>query len=302
MDTQTTNNKQDNQEMSVWKKYFSGWNFVINALIASIPASLVIGILRELGIRGALVMVGILWGFIYLAGLIREKISGNKKITFDNKEIKEHKPKDKKKIWLVILLVGVGLVIAIFIFSNNSENLSGKDFELPKTEKSATNYEQAGDLYRNTKYGFRIIFPENWEQKDGDGPNILRKAVNGNHSINIGVKEFPKEFEGENFNIKDLFTLEEYKQTTVEGIKEKFSNAKIINYGETQIDNQSAYWTSYETPYSVLDISVNGIMIQYQVVYNNTFYFITIGSTKDEFSGVEGILKKSVSTFVFEGF
>lgn len=84
MDTQTTNNKQDNQGMSVWRKYFSGWNFVINALIALIPASLVIGILRELGIRGALVVLGILWGFIYLAGLIREKISGNKNITSDN--------------------------------------------------------------------------------------------------------------------------------------------------------------------------------------------------------------------------
>ncbi len=80
------NNEQKIQEESVWKKYFSGWNFVINALIAFIPASLVIGILRELGIRGALVMVGVLWGFVYLVGLLREKISKRKNIVKEEKQ------------------------------------------------------------------------------------------------------------------------------------------------------------------------------------------------------------------------
>lgn len=80
MDEQNKNIERKNQGASIWKKYFSGWNFVINALIASIPASLVIGILRELEIRGALVVVGTLWGFIYLAGLMREKINKKRKI------------------------------------------------------------------------------------------------------------------------------------------------------------------------------------------------------------------------------
>lgn len=71
------NNEQKTQERSIWKKYFSGWNFIINALIAWIPASLVIGILRAMGFRGALLMTGVLWGFIYLAGLLREKIKGH---------------------------------------------------------------------------------------------------------------------------------------------------------------------------------------------------------------------------------
>jgi len=76
MNTQDENNKQD---QSAWKKYFSGKNFLINGLIAIIPASLVIGILRELGLRGALVTMGILFGFVYLAGLIREKITNKNK-------------------------------------------------------------------------------------------------------------------------------------------------------------------------------------------------------------------------------
>jgi hypothetical protein len=65
-----------NQEESYWKKYFSGWNLIINLLIAFLPASLVSFLLKEgMGLGGGLVMLGPLFGFIYLTGLLREKIS-----------------------------------------------------------------------------------------------------------------------------------------------------------------------------------------------------------------------------------
>jgi len=58
-----------------WKKHFSGWNLLINGLISLLPAATVIGILRELGIGGALIIGSVILGFIYLAGVIREKIT-----------------------------------------------------------------------------------------------------------------------------------------------------------------------------------------------------------------------------------
>jgi len=94
------------------KNYFSGWNFVINFLIAFIPASMVAAILRELakgilinhyqnllsegggppeelaaklalqgGLLNAVITIVVIFGFIYLVGLLRKKISerGNKK-------------------------------------------------------------------------------------------------------------------------------------------------------------------------------------------------------------------------------
>lgn len=236
---------------------------------------------------------------------------------FKKKDIKEeaqNKPGDYKenveqklnntnkgKTLSTILLSGLGILILIIVFNGSDTGDSSiKNLEFPKTEKNASNYEQVDSLYRNTKYGFRIIFPENWEQKDGDGQNILRKASGGNHSINIGVRELPQELKGESFNIKDLFSLEDYAKTTSEAIRKKYPGAKINDYGETKIDNQPAYWISYEASYSVLDLTVNGVMIQYQVLYNNIFYNITIGSSADEFRSVEQTLKKSVSTFVFE--
>ena len=68
---------ENNQKKSVWKKYLSGWNLLINGLIALVPTGVVIQILKELGLRGVLVTVIVLFGFIYLSGFIREKIKQN---------------------------------------------------------------------------------------------------------------------------------------------------------------------------------------------------------------------------------
>ena len=93
------------------KNYFTGWNFVINTLIAIIPASMLATILREIttgiiknhyqkllneggnpeelasklavqgGLLNAVITIVVIFGFIYLVGLLRKKISerGNKK-------------------------------------------------------------------------------------------------------------------------------------------------------------------------------------------------------------------------------
>src|SRR3990167_1205372 len=77
------------------------------------------------------------------------------------------------------------------------------------------------------------------------------------------------------------------KRETGDYITEQFPESAIIASGETKISNRDAFWISYETPYSTLDINVELITIQYQIVHNNTFYTITIGSPKDEFASFE---------------
>lgn len=58
----------------------TGWNLILNLLIALVPASLNLWILREIGIRGALVTMAVIFGWVYLVGGIREQLSKKKKI------------------------------------------------------------------------------------------------------------------------------------------------------------------------------------------------------------------------------
>jgi hypothetical protein len=57
----------------------TGWNLILNFLIAFVPDCLVLGILSEIGIRGALVTVAVIFGSVYLVGGIREQLAKKKK-------------------------------------------------------------------------------------------------------------------------------------------------------------------------------------------------------------------------------
>lgn len=213
-------------------------------------------------------------------------------------EVKNIKPKKSKKglIWVGIIIFAI-IIVAVFSSLSNEQNV-----ELVKTDKSGDYSEQDGNLYRNTKYDFRIKFPEGWDIKAGDGPNILQKAVKGNHTVSIGVREIPAEFSDKTATIKDVMSIAEFKDTLLESVQEKFPGAKIIDYGESKLDNEPAYWIKYSAPYTALNTTVEVIQIQYQVLNNNIFYFITAGSTSDEYQSVEAEIMKSISTFVIEDY
>jgi hypothetical protein len=66
--------KINNIQKKSWKRHFTVKNILINGLIAIIPGSLIIGILREVGLEGAIVICGVIFGLMYLIGEIREKI------------------------------------------------------------------------------------------------------------------------------------------------------------------------------------------------------------------------------------
>ncbi len=65
---------ENRQDLGGWGRHFTIRNIIINGLIALFPASLIIGILRELGIGGAIIIWGVIFGLMYLIGVIREKI------------------------------------------------------------------------------------------------------------------------------------------------------------------------------------------------------------------------------------
>ena len=222
-----------------------------------------------------------------------------KNIQDKEKSIEIKKLKRKWIWWGVLVVVLIVVVISLY----NSSNDNDQDISLEKTDKGSEYSEQVGNLYRNTKYKFRIKFPEGWDIKPGDGPNIIQKAVKGNNSISIGVREIPAEHGDETATIKDAMSLAEFKNSfSSKEFRENFPGSELLDYGETKLDNKITYWVKYSAPYSTLDINVEGIILQYQLLHKNIFYFITAGALPNEFNAMESEFKKSIATFVIEDY
>ena len=174
-------------------------------------------------------------------------------------------------------------------------NLDEVNIIIPKTDKSVDSFEQIGNLYRNNKYNFRIIFPDGWNQKLGDGPHVLRKAIDDKgNSINIGALEFPFELKG--LSLQEIVSEED----SFNDIKEKFPEAIFIESGFTKIDNKDAFFLEYIISYEALDVKVVAHTKQWMMVYNDVLYTITISGSKDDYDFLQEQFILSVGSFVFE--
>src|SRR3989344_814316 len=212
---------------------------------------------------------------------------------------------------VVAILIGLFLLVLVpYVARQDAQKSILEDIdniESAPVDKSAEFSELKGNLYRNTKYEFRIKFPEGWDIKDGDGAYVLKKAVNGNHSISVAVNEIPAEYANitnDIDTIESFQTIEEWKDEFVQGTKEGLSvtEMEVMNYGEAKLDNEPAYWVKLTIPYSVLDTTFNSTQITYQIFKNNKFYTISAGTLTDEYASAESHFMKSISTFVTEDF
>ncbi len=160
-------------------------------------------------------------------------------------------------------------------------------------DKNSTNEEIVGNLYRNTKYKFRIKFPESWEIKKGDSPNVLIKAANADgSSINILVKDLGIAIG----DIDEMITLDEW----AESLYEKFPDAKILLKKEISIDNRKAFIVKSSVIYKTLDKEANSTIYSVALTSDNLFYTITASAKTKLFEDEKLTLETSISTFVIE--
>lgn len=206
---------------------------------------------------------------------------------------------DNKALWKQILLVVVILLvlyIASVFFNTKKEN---DGVVALTTTKNADDSKIIGNLYRNTKYNFRIRFPENWIITEGDGIHIVQKAVSESGTMSIVVQKFDSntiKFD----SIKDSGDIKEFSDDIIESVAEKFSNVKLIDYGETKIDNEPAYWIEYSATYQALDKVLTITDLVFYLAKGDTFYSIDSGAMSDKYMEVKPIIMQSVSSFVLE--
>jgi len=104
-------------QKSKWKRYFRGWNLIINFSIAFLPAIFVTAILLEVGVPRGLADALPIIIFVYLTGIVREKLSRRTKQKTDLKttkdEISNIRPNKKSKGSRVIKWVSISTVLLI---------------------------------------------------------------------------------------------------------------------------------------------------------------------------------------------
>jgi len=218
-------------------------------------------------------------------------------------EVRKKKGIVRKTVEIILIALVLSVAVSWFVRSivfNAGERAMSELTEI-STDKSAQHSEINGNIYRNTKYHFRIKFPENWTIQQGDGPHIVQKAVFGNSTISIIAQEF--DFGGESFSsIKDIGSAKEFIDSTIEGTKKKFSDVKVIDYGETKIDNEPAYWVEYSAKSQVLDFDLEATQLIYFLAKGNILYSISAGTASNEYAKIKPKFYQVVSTFVIENY
>lgn len=216
-------------------------------------------------------------------------------------KIESKQNKNSKKKWIIVGIFLVVLIVATAItITLNTPNNEEQDISLKKTDKSGEYSEQIGSMYRNTKYKFRIKFPEGWKIEVGDGLHIVQKASFENSIISIIVQQLDLGINEGFSSIKDTGAPKEFIDTVIDGAKEKFSDVKIIDYGETKIDNEPAYWVEYSASAQILDQHFNMTQLGYFLAKGDTIYAINTGTVTDEYSKIKPLFTQTVGTFVFE--
>jgi hypothetical protein len=187
------------------------------------------------------------------------------------------------------------LILAIFL-GISEKNTPKQNFKEVMVDKSSENSEIVGSLYKNNKYNFSIEFPDVWEIGDSDIPDTIKQATYEGDTISVQLKQM--DFDNNKFNsIKDVGSLEDVTNSLIQGAKSQFET-KIIDRGETQINNNPAYWVEYSIAYSNSDYVIDMTSITYVLAKGNIMYSISAGATTSKFNELVPTLNKSINSFL----
>ena len=190
-----------------------------------------------------------------------------------------------------------------------------------------TNIISQDQLFRSNENNFRIKFPIGWQIKDGDGPNVVKKAVKDGSSIIIIVKylitaEIISAAQNESPNLKNMSTKEitealkeelDFKNYTDKEIREisgaqlfeliqKFNDIKVIDEKVTYLDNEKFAYTKFTCSYSAHNVKVFATNIFFTTIHKGKLYQINGTSETGTFDNLESTFINSINTFVFEDY
>jgi len=128
-------------------------------------------------------------------------------------------PKTYIRIIFRILFVAVFVIGSINSLSGSNSGVRRADIKLLETDKGPDTSQIPGNLYRNTKYHFRIEFPEGREIGPGTGIHGVQKSSFEGCAVSVLVHHFDLEGESGFYfsSIKDVYTLGGFVDVAVLG-------------------------------------------------------------------------------------
>jgi hypothetical protein len=147
-------------------------------------------------------------------------------------------------------------------------------------------------VYKSAENGFEISIPDDWKIEASAKPNLEIAAVK-EKTASMGVLVQKNSiYEGKSL---DDFGLEAMKEIVLNEFENKYKNFMIMDYGNTEINENKAYYFKYSFEKSGLSV----IGKQYMILKDGKMFIITALCSESEFKSFERILDGITYSFKF---
>lgn len=144
----------------------------------------------------------------------------------------------------------------------------------------------------------KIKQPVDWELKEGDRPNVVKKFVNGTNTYLIMVKNNMMFFSRK--ESLDLLKDEEYVNEIIAGSISFLKEAEIINHKVITIDKYPALEFTFKGKAERMGYELNMIMKNWVIFYEDKIVFLQcISSNSNEFNTLESFYNSITNTVIF---
>ena len=160
-------------------------------------------------------------------------------------------------------------------------------------------------VYRNSDFQFRIVYPDNWNSVLPKGKNIklLIEAPNNTNGCNVFARANPQEFQDKTQQEFDEMMEEVIDKTFwLDTLKVKYSNPYILDYGKTSLDNMPAFYVKANISYSALGITIRSTLFEVQLMRRNFQYALGCMSLVEDYPKYEPSYIMIMSSFVLEDY
>lgn len=183
---------------------------------------------------------------------------------------------------------------------NTQEYLKYKE-QIPETDKSKGNDKWINELYRNTKYKFRVNFPKAWEYDAGASKKTLARAMNREKAATMAISVTHLE-QIKSKDSSNIFKGPPMTRTQMNDIL-AIQNMKIENFKSEKayLNNFPAYMYEFTSEAKAGTDSYTYLSKQIQCMCQNKLYTLVINLPLENWDEEMMILfDRFIKSFVFE--